>query len=898
MEGRRHQSVSVAVRIRPPHAGESESGWTLSNSNTLHEKANPDVRFSFDYVFTRESTTRQIYDQCVAGPIVQSCMNGFNATVFAYGQTSSGKSYTMLGGGHSPGIVPLAVEDIFSIVSDGQDGGKDYVIKCSMLEIYNEQLRDLLADPEVAQAKPLRIVKSPLRGVYVDGAIRRPVTSKKQFIEYIHKEAEARRITKAHDMNDKSSRSHCIVRIDVECWENVSTDASTLSTSVADRGDIENRREGDSIKVSALHLVDLAGSERISKTGVTGGDRKTEGAFINKSLLFLGTVIERLSDPEGQKKGHHIPYRDSLLTRMLESSLGGNSATTVIAAITEAENHRDETRSTLQFAFRASRVRNLIQKNEVTDDKTRIAKLTSENKSLRKALVQRQFRIAVQGVRLKNVARHGTQGGATGNASLSRLTETLQRENTALISEIEALRQGAGPAQGPSVNEEKFAAMKSLVSKYETQVEELEGDLRVAQEGMDTLEGVCRDLEQDNESKAKKVDRFRKDKKTAEAASDLLRQEKASLEDAVLRLEEGKRGFAQKLESELAKARTSTDSDLQAEIASLRSHAEELEEKNRALLDLHGKSEAESKRQQAGRADLLQDHKEEVARLKLGIAEQAQLCRRLLQVTDEMGESKPGASGDDSPPKGEVKPREVDSAVKLLKGFIASRKHHPPGVVQSSSASFLYEPPVSQLPQLAKNNVRMQSVQEEAAHADPIDEGFSDTIAVRIKGMSAGEDAPAPVRRKRPTFGKAPAAEAVERKPSTPTEDALPSYLAEISGLKQTCASLQEALSVRDSQRDVIVDTKLKRMQDLVLRIYNNWLNLQHVVRRLAEESVQLKEFVKLRKLSHKLPANLKAPTAAADELIASAQSHPIRDHPSWPVVPPKLPNPGAAVPQ
>ena len=875
METRRQQSVSVAVRVRPPHEGESGSGWTLSSKNTLHENANPDIKFSFDHVFTAKSTTKQIYDTCVAGPIVQSCLNGFNATVFAYGQTSSGKSYTMLGGDKNPGIVPLAVEDIFNTISDQQGSSADYVIKCSMLEIYNETLRDLLAPVPKEGAPPnktLRILKSPLRGVYVEGAIRRIVTSKKQFIDYIHTEAEERRVTKSHDMNDKSSRSHCIVRIDVECWETLE-DAPTQSTL-----DIDNRREGDSIKVSSLHLVDLAGSERISKTGASGGDRKTEGAFINKSLLFLGTVIERLSDPEA-KKGQHIPYRDSLLTRMLESSLGGNSMTTVIAAITEAENHRDETRSTLQFAFRASRVRNLVGKNEVTDDKTRILRLTQDNKQIRRGLIQKTIQNLVLSLKMQNIARNGVGSGgsaATWNNN-DRLVETLRKENAALTAEIDALKERGGNSGG-SVNEAKFAEMKHLLTQYETQVHELEEDSKGLNEQLNMFGTLCSDLEADAEQKGKKVDRFRKEKKAAEALVETLRAEKTHLTTTMRALEQEKQNFAATLDTELTKLQTASDSDLKDTIQTMQRQNTELERQNRALTESQRHNEEQTQRQSSSQQDLKDEHKAELRALKEQISEQASLCRQLIHVTDELGEGKTT-----DPTSTTVKPREVDSAVKLLRNFIASRKHNPPGVVQNSSASFIYAPPVSQLKQLAKNNARLDESQ--ATQSDvAMDEGFSDSAAVSIKGMNEGAATSAPIRRKRPSINTEVNSSVVSASgPSTPTGASSASYAAENATLQQRCNALQEALSVRDSQRDIIIDTKLKRMQDLTLRVYNNWVNLQVVVHTLADESAQLKEFVKSKKLSNKLPSNLKEPTPAADDLIAGTQMKPIRDHPSWP---------------
>eukprot|EP00754_Rhynchopus_humris_P000277 Rhum_TRINITY_DN10180_c1_g1::Rhum_TRINITY_DN10180_c1_g1_i1::g.37169::m.37169/K11498/CENPE; centromeric protein E len=890
----RHQAVSVAVRVRPMRAdiGETESGWIVrEDENTLVDKSNPDMRFSFDYVFADRHTTRDIYTQCVEGPIVQSVMSGFNATVFAYGQTSSGKSYTMLGEGKQQGIVPLCVSSMFSTIAEQQGSGKDFVVKCSMLEIYNEQLRDLLSDSDAGSQRPLRILKSPLRGCYVEGAIRRPVTSTQQFVEYIHKEADARRVTAGHDMNSKSSRSHCIVRIDVECWESEGG-AANLNTSGLDRSDVDNRREGDTIKVSTLSLVDLAGSERISKTGATQGIRKQEGSNINKSLLFLGTVIERLSDPDAHKKGQHIPYRDSLLTRILESSLGGNSVTMVVAAITQADIHCDETRSTLQFAYRASRVRNLVHKNEISDDKSRIRVLTAENKSLRKALVQRQLRIFHQALRIKRYTAHNRFEDDPAGA---KLLATVQKENKALQKEVEMLRAqggggGGGGGAGSGVNEHRFNEMKALVSKYERQVAELEDDIRQLQEQQDTMETLCRDVESDADAKSKKLDKFRQEKKAAEAALTQARAENAELSATVAALQADKSGFAARLEREVAEAQAAgtTDAALKQDAAALRQRLNELEERNRSLAEQCSKAGAAAQQLTAAQGESEQERVAEVRKWQERVTEQARLCRTLLAVAESLHTGGGGGADEAAAAAAaatEVRQREVDQAVKQLRGFIASRQHHPPGVVPSSSAAFVYEPPVSQLKQLQANNAKTQRAVE------PVDdEGFTDQI--RIKGMPAPDAATAaappsgggPVRRRRPPSRATQEALEPAAAPEAPAAAAASGVSdAEVAALKKRVAELEEMITLRDSQRDVIIDAKLKRMQDLLLRIYNNWTNLQASVRKLTDESSQLKDFVRLRKLSHKLPANLSQPTPAADEVIAAAQSKPIRDHPSWP---------------
>ncbi|KAI9348316.1 P-loop containing nucleoside triphosphate hydrolase protein [Zopfochytrium polystomum] len=289
--------------------------------------------FTFDQVFGPTSQTREIY-RASASDIVDMTLEGINGTIFAYGQTSSGKTYTMQGSPSEPGIITMAMQDIFEKISQS---AKCYVVKASYLEIYNENIKDLLLPGN----ENLKIHEHFSRGVHVGGLTELTVKSCAEVIALMNK-GEINRHVGETNMNERSSRSHTILRIYIESRD-VSEDVR-------------------SVKVSCLNLVDLAGSERASHTGAEGL-RLKEGGSINKSLLALATVIARLSD--GGDRGH-IPYRDSKITRILQPSLGGNARTLIICTVTPSPRFVEDTISTLKFASRAKTIQNKPTVNEVS----------------------------------------------------------------------------------------------------------------------------------------------------------------------------------------------------------------------------------------------------------------------------------------------------------------------------------------------------------------------------------------------------------------------------------------------------------------------------------------------------------------------------------------------------
>lgn len=375
----------MAVRIRPPSNSESSRGnyWkVVDNTVSLCSPLGTPISgqaFAFDHVFGTEIGTAAIYDLHTKG-VISSALRGFNGTVFAYGQTSSGKTYTMRGSKDDLGLIGLAVHEVFSHIQKITD--REFLIRVSYMEIYNEDINDLLA-PE---NRKLQVHENLEKGIFVAGLREEIVSSPKQVFELLEF-GEARRHVGQTNMNVYSSRSHTIFRMVIESKDKHAELAGVCSL--------------DAVRVSVLNLVDLAGSERVAKTGA-GGVRLKEGTHINKSLMTLGNVIKKLSDGAA-RQGGHIPYRDSKLTRILQPALGGNAKTAIICTIAPDEVHIDETRGTLQFASRAKRVTTCAQVNEVLTDAALLKRQQREIEDLRKKLKGFQSEISEQEIlRLRN----------------------------------------------------------------------------------------------------------------------------------------------------------------------------------------------------------------------------------------------------------------------------------------------------------------------------------------------------------------------------------------------------------------------------------------------------------------------------------------------------------------
>ena len=358
-------NVNVICRFRPMNDLEKTSGneqvcdFTSPTSLTFHSSREKNVyRFNFDRIFPPSSTQKDIYDFGVKG-IIDSVLDGYNGTVLAYGQTSSGKTYTMQGEmdeERRQGIIPRMINHVFKHIYSNE--GTDFMIKVSMIEIYQEKIRDLF---DVSRVN-LNIREDSIKGIYVDGATERYVGAPNDVLNLLEI-GSANRAQAATNMNEHSSRSHSIFIL-------------TINQT--------NKQEGFS-KVGKLYLVDLAGSEKISKTGATGHTLE-EAKIINKSLTTLGRVINNLTDG----KSTHIPYRESKLTRVLQESLGGNSKTCLIITCSPSIYNESESLSTLRFGERAKKITN---KPKITKEIT-VAELQKLVSQLKESLKQANARIS------------------------------------------------------------------------------------------------------------------------------------------------------------------------------------------------------------------------------------------------------------------------------------------------------------------------------------------------------------------------------------------------------------------------------------------------------------------------------------------------------------------------
>lgn len=354
------ETVQVHVRLRPPKHGE-DCAWVanpytgtvaleaaIATGRTQSASLGP---FTFDGIQTG-SANRPVYVS-VARPLVRAALDGYDAVVFAYGQTASGKTFTLSGDekGQEAGIIPRAVRDIFRGIRQSS-ARREYLLRASYLEIWNEVVKDLLEPSNVPQVRDDKRRRGG-KGTTVQPLREEIVTSPAQVRELLAR-GQANRHVGATDWNERSSRSHTCFKITIESWER---DQDQRSAGA----DAAETRYGKKVSVSELCLIDLAGSEKYVSQG---SDRRAEGAHINKSLLTLGKVIYALSEKSGST-GAHIPYRDSKLTRILQNSLSGNARVAVVCTINPNPSAVDESLSTLNFAKRIKKVGLNAKRNEV-----------------------------------------------------------------------------------------------------------------------------------------------------------------------------------------------------------------------------------------------------------------------------------------------------------------------------------------------------------------------------------------------------------------------------------------------------------------------------------------------------------------------------------------------------
>jgi len=433
------EALKVAVRCRPFNQREIDRDAKLvidmvgATTIIRHPDSGEEKKFTFDYSYwshdgfetdengyMRPSNDKyadqtKVFNDLGVG-LLNNAWNGFNCCVFAYGQTGSGKSYSIVGYGENKGIIPLTCSDLFRRIADTQTDQLNYRVQVTMLEIYNEKLRDLL-NPKTA-ADQLKI-RTSAAGMYVEN-IREVAVDSYESIEKQMDVGTKNRTVGATQMNATSSRAHTVFTINFTKIDTSGGAASELR--------------------AALNLVDLAGSERANSTGATG-DRLKEGAAINQSLSNLGLVISALAEQANNpKKKVLVPYRASKLTLLLQNALGGNSKTVMVAALSPADINYEETLSTLRYADRAKQIKTVATIQENPTDKL-IRELREENERLQK---------------LVSTGGSTPRGGPTDAGQLNMVTP----------EEMRAAVEETVSSVGKVSKEEQKAAVQKTLDKY------------------------------------------------------------------------------------------------------------------------------------------------------------------------------------------------------------------------------------------------------------------------------------------------------------------------------------------------------------------------------------------------------------------------------------------------
>ncbi|KAJ3349447.1 kinesin motor protein cin8 [Allomyces javanicus] len=566
--------------------------------------------FTFDRVYAPEASQELVFRDVVY-PIVEEVVSGYNCTIFAYGQTGTGKTHTMQGdlalspGGQlSPhaGMIPRALYALFEIVNF--DAG-DATVKVSCIELYNEELRDLLAVTDDDAAK-LKLYEEN-RTVRLQGAQERFVKSPIEVIQLLNQATEKRQVA-ATKMNEKSSRSHCVFTVTVMIKESTPDGVEVM-------------------KVGKLNLVDLAGSENIGRSGAENRQAREAGA-INQSLLTLGRVINALVEKQG-----HVPYRESKLTRLLKDSLGGHTKTCIIATVSPARSNLEETLSTLDYAHRAKNIRNKPKVNEHRSKRVIISEYEREIDQLRADL---------QATREKNgifLAEARYQEMVATMAEQKEVLDQVQIDRADLEEAVraETARADAAEAQAAHATAAYAAVRERLVEQMEAAkamharteedrrvvgylaqgdarlrgaVDELTASLTAADRDVALLHEVLGSARGVVDGNREFVDKFRD---SAAADVDRMRSELTAYEAAQAAAGDQARAQVAEIKAKLHESTTQTTTtitSLAATVASL-------------TADLAATSTAASTADQAAHAALLQQHRDATQSLTDSVAAHA-----------------------------------------------------------------------------------------------------------------------------------------------------------------------------------------------------------------------------------------------------------------------------------
>lgn len=397
MEASPEDKVLVSVRVKPTKA-ETEADRLIQEAwHVDYEKHT--LKLKDHYVRTGSAAAGEFhYDEVLTGTDnkavyaatakshVRAAMDGYNSVVFAYGQTASGKTFTLSGSEDQPGIIPRAMRDVFGYIKKHPD--REFLLRASYLEIYNEQIHDLLAPPTGA---PTTIsLQGAGNNVYLVGVREEPITSFKSVKDVLER-GDAGRRTASTDWNERSSRSHSVFRLTIESRE-TTPEQERLATPepaavpMTPGGSRLQARGGRSVQTSTLSLIDLAGSEKAT----SDKERTREGKYINTSLLTLGSVIGTLAENSAKGKTDHVPFRNSKLTRMLQPSLSGDARISVICTLNPHPSAIAESTSTLQFAARVKKVSLHATKKEVVDTDALLERYRKEIDDLKRRLGERE----------------------------------------------------------------------------------------------------------------------------------------------------------------------------------------------------------------------------------------------------------------------------------------------------------------------------------------------------------------------------------------------------------------------------------------------------------------------------------------------------------------------------
>lgn len=432
-------------------------------------------KFSYDYIFESDSSQLEVYEYS-AKPIVEAVMEGFNGTVFAYGQTSSGKTFTMTGNNledDSMGIIPRMVHSVFLKISES-DPWIEYSVKVSFFEIYMEKLRDLL-DPSKVH---LKIHEDRNKGIFISELTEKYVSNKEEVFNLM-KQGLDNRVVGTTNMNQQSSRSHSLFSIVIS----------------------QTNKKDYISKTGKFYLVDLAGSEKVSKTSAVGL-RLEEAKNINKSLTMLGLVIYSLTDG----KSTHIPYRDSKLTRVLQDSLGGNSKTSLIITCSPSVYNDSETLSTLRFGARAKCIKNKPRINReftiaelkvmLIRCREEIEKKDRKIKSLEESLIINNRRLSID---VKDEAVDMIE--IVGNNGLDEIIAELEDTRTKLAEEVEVSIRLKQELEQKEIEINHHQAISDVLNKKNSELKDkvldCQKNLRTREESIEKLMVMNENLEKE-----------------------------------------------------------------------------------------------------------------------------------------------------------------------------------------------------------------------------------------------------------------------------------------------------------------------------------------------------------------------------------------------------------------